>query len=299
MQKLTTMLTLNYVTTRLQGRIGSQMFQIANAYAQSLKHNRQLVLPVWDAPVEEYFSNVYRKLDFFLDGSQVRIETNGMAGKRTDVKTWVHNKDVHLVEHGFEYSALTPHESKPTTFVGYYRSEKYFKEHSQNVKTLFGPTKEFVEQALIDYPQLKAGTVAAINIRRGDFLLHPTMCPVFSVEYINKAVEMLPSTDAIIVISDDIPWCKDNLKHLPNLVFSDYTTWKALWLLSLCDHFVIANSCFSWWGAYLSQSPNKVVITPELWYGPSPARTFSTEDIHCEGWRIVPCSYKEGTIVPK
>jgi hypothetical protein len=257
------------------GRLGNQMFQIANVYAQSLRHNRQLVLPRNDTSVSDYFTTVHRKLEFLID----RSPNDG--------------PDIHTIHGTHQHQVYLPHPTKPTVFRGYYETEKYFKDYSESVRWLFGPTPEFVAEALRDYPQLSSGPVSAVIVRRGDFLTQPTRHPVVTAGYLHAAHALLPKTNHTFVVSDDIPWCRENL-HLPNMVFVSYVTWKALWLLSLCDHFVISNSTFTWWGAWLSRAPNKVVVTPSTWFGPD--LQVDQRDIRCEGWLQVPTEYRDGFI---
>ena len=97
-----------------------------------------------------------------------------------------------------------------------------------------------------------------------------------------------------MVVSDDIEWCKENIK-LPNVIFNDnnkYFNHEALWLLSLCDHFIISNSTFSWWGAWLSRSDNKIVISPDTWFGPDIKD--NPKDIWCEDWIKIPTKWVDG-----
>lgn len=278
MNRAPTLLAPNYVTCHMVGRLGNQMFQIANTYTQALKHNRQLILPRRETSVSDYFTTVYRKLDFLID---LIPETN-----------------IHSIQGTFHYTDYTPHATLPTVYRGYYQSEKYFKEYSESIRGLFGPTAEFVQKALSEYPQLKNNVISAINIRRGDYLNFPTQLPVLTVEYIHKAVALLPKSDYYFIVSDDLQWCKDNIK-LPNCVFVPYERHEALWLLSLCDHFVISNSTFSWWAAWLSSSINKVVVVPSTWFGPGMNEVeFNPKDIACEGWIKMPSYYKGGMIVP-
>jgi len=273
-------LSSNYITCTLIGRLGNQMFQIANAYAQSLRHNRQLVLPYAETSTSDYYDTVHRKLDFIIP-------------KAPDA-----TPAVHTINSTYHYTEYKPHDTLPTVFRGYFESEKFFKDHSENVKQLFGPTQEFIEEATRTYPQLVNGTNAVINVRRGDFLTFPTRHPVVTAGYLQKAYQMLPKVDTIFVVSDDIPWCRENIKF-PNTVFVEYEPYKALWFLSLCQNFVISNSTFTWWGAYLSKNPNKTVIAPGVWFGPDILREYDPKDVYCEGWKICPAVYDPtGFILP-
>jgi hypothetical protein len=269
------MLQRNYITSRLQGRTGNMMFQIAHAYAKSLEFNRQFVVPKSESSSGHLEKTLFRKLDFNIN----------LSNQTEDTKTvWV----------PFTYENIKPFNENPTAYAGWFQSDKFFKNYSEIIKDLYSPTKEFVTKATTEFPFLTNSTVGAINVRRGDYLTQPRRHPVVTLDYIYEAYKHLPNCDKIIVLSDDIVWCKENIK-LPNLVFvENYRDCEALWLLSLCDHFIISNSSFSWWGAYLSRTENKVVITPETWFGPDVAE--DPKDIWCDGWIKIPTIWKDGFI---
>jgi hypothetical protein len=264
----------------MTGRLGNQMFQIANVYAQSIRHNRQLILPKHDTSVSDYYSTVFRKLEFTIDRSPENDDS------------------YHYIQSPHHYTLLTPHDTKPTVFRGYFESEKFFKEYANEIKSLYGPTEEFLTKVYQEYPQLKQGITSAIVVRRGDFLTFPNRHPVVSKDYLYMVKEMLPQSDFIFIVSDDVEWCKQNL-HFSNVVYVDYIRHEALWLLSLCHHFAISNSTFTWWGAWLSDNPNKVVIAPEVWFGPELLVHADPKDVYCEKWIKAPCKYDpSGFIIP-
>ena len=112
-----------------------------------------------------------------------------------------------------------------------------------------------------------------------------------------EAYKHLPPHDKLLIMSDDIEWCKQNI-NLPNVVFSDNSKFwdgTGLWLLSLCHHFIISNSTYSWWGAWLSRNNNKTIISPSTWFGPDINE--NTSDIYCNGWIKIPTKYSEGKII--
>lgn len=275
MIKVSSILNHNYITPRLQGRTGNMMFQIAHAYAKSLEYNRQFVVPSAESSSGHLEKNLFRKLDF-------------------SIKHSTHSSNSQTIWGSFTYSDIKPSDHTPTIFAGWYQTEKYFSKYTEVIKDLFSPTIEFVNKVLIEFPFFNYGTIGAINVRRGDYLTQPRRHPVVTIDYINEAYKQLPHCDKIIILSDDIEWCKENIK-LPNLIFvENYRDCEALWLLSLCDHFIISNSSFSWWGAYLSRSENKVVISPETWFGPDVAE--DPRDIWCEDWIKIPTVWKDGFI---
>ena len=276
MRKMATTLQHNYITSRLQGRTGNMMFQIANGFVKSLEYNRQFVVPSAESSSKHLEKDLFRKLDFTITNSPSQNDSKHIWGP-------------------FIYSNVeAPADDRPTVYAGWYQSEKFFGNHSENVRDLFSPTLNFVNKAINDFPFLNNSVVGAINVRRGDYLTQPTRHPVVTLNYINKALEQLPRCDKILVLSDDIKWCKENIKT-DNLVFvENYWDCEGIWLLSLCDHFIISNSTFSWWGAWLSKSDNKVVISPSTWFGPDVID--DPKDIWCDSWIKIPTYWKDGFI---
>ena len=255
----------NCVVPSLGGRLGNNMFMIAHAYAKALDQNKQLVIPRSQVGhMGDFLDNIFRKLDVYID-------------QPDDLKN-------------------TPAQ----IYAGYFQSEQHFGKYSEAIKQLFSPTREFIEEAYKKYPFLQEPNVVAISVRRGDYLIYSDYHPVVSKEYIDKALTRIPNINGKnqhLIFTDDVPWCKENLAHLTNVHFVEAAVHEQMWLMSLCDHFVISNSSFSWWGAYLSRNPHKVVVAPETWFGPRGPRTWN--DMYCAGWFIIPTYYSEGFIYPK
>ena len=154
----------------------------------------------------------------------------------------------------------------PIIYVGYYQSEKHFEKYSDLIKSVFSCPSEYAEQVLKKYPQLVNSKVTSIHIRRGDYLLYKDVHPVVSTEYINYTMSLVQGTDYYFVASDDMGWCKQNI-HGKNIVFVDgCTPYEQMWIMQLCHNFIISNSSFSWWGAYLSDSKTKRVLAPSTWF---------------------------------
>ena len=244
----------------LAGRLGNNLFMIAHAYARALDQNRQLIVPAKQVGhMDDFVDNVFRKLDLYIDHPN-------------EVK----NEEV-------------------TVYGGYFQSESHFEKYSEAVKSLFSPTKEFIDRIRTEIPVIFNTEVTVINVRRGDYLHYPTYHPVVSLEYIHKALTLVPSNQ-YIVASDDISWCKEHL-NIPNAIYLE--GWKVheqLWIMAMCHHFIISNSSFSWWAAYLSRHPGKIVIAPETWFGPEGPATW--EDMYCKDWKVLPTYFDNGLIKP-
>ena len=121
-----------------------------------------------------------------------------------------------------------------------------------------------------------------MHIRRTDYTTSNGYHPVQTVEYYKKALEIIGEYDKLFIFSDDIEWCRNNLKF-DNMIFIEGNTdIEDLYLISLCKHNIIANSSFSWWGAWLNKNPNKKVIAPSKWFGDM--ANLNESDIVPEGW---------------
>jgi hypothetical protein len=274
-----THLEQNFITPRLQGRTGNIMFQVAHSYVKSLEYNRQLVVPSAESSTKHLENTLFRKVNFYIKVSD-EIENTKFIWSQ------------------FTYEDLKPEDNTPTAFAGWYQSEKFFKGYNEAVKDLFSPPISFKEKVHNIYPFFNNQIIAAISVRRGDYLTQPTRHPVISKEFIFEAFKRLPEHDKLLIVTDDMEWCKNNI-DLPNMVINDNNIFwdaEALWLLSMCDHYIISNSSFSWWGAWLSRSPKKIVVSPSIWFGPDVE--YDPKDIWCEDWIKVPCAYNSGSILP-
>jgi len=265
------MLSRDYIIPALAGRLGNNMFMIAHAYAKGLEYNKQVVVTRSQVVYEgnDYSQNIFRGIEF------------------TD--EFVDNNN---------YNPEIPSDDKHTIYSGYFQSEKYFKKYSETIKSLFGPPLEFVNKIREEIPFIFETEVTVINVRRGDYLSMPNHHPTISKEYICKALELVPCKQYLIA-SDDILWCKENL-DLPNAIYIDeWCPHAQLWIMSLCHHFVISNSSFSWWAAYLSRHTGKKVIAPETWYGPGSSVPRQWQEVYCKDWTVLPTYFKDGIILPK
>lgn len=263
-----------FITFAGMGRLGNNLFMIANIISKGIKYN----LPFYVAKnqvhdYDTYKNNIYRKIDFWIE--ELPQNANN------------------LCQTVFSYEHLEPYQNISTVCHGFYQSEKFFKEHKQLIKWFFEPSDEFSLKMFSEFPELLDSKVTCINVRRGNYLLpwHINKHPTISPEYIYEAAKQI-DTDVYFILSDDLEWCKQNIK-LPNCKFINYSNWEALWLMSLCHDFIISNSTFSWWAAYLSMYEDKKVIGPEQWHTPN-----EPNDLFCENWIALPTVVKDAVIYP-
>ena len=159
-------------------------------------------------------------------------------------------------------------------YDGYWQNENFFKHIREQVLQAysFPLFKEKCNEMLAE-KLLKCNSIS-IHIRRGDYLKEPIWC-VSTPEYYAKGIGYLKEkekVDLLCVFSDDIAWCKENLDNLADDMEIEYVDWnkgnqsfRDMQLMTYCKHNIIANSSFSWWGAWLGRREGKIVIAPKVW----------------------------------
>jgi hypothetical protein len=171
---------------------------------------------------------------------------------------------------------------------GYFQSEKYFKAVSKQVKSDFTFKEEVLAPAKECREQVDSDEVISLHIRRGDYVNHPGH-PCQTLEYYEKALYQIAlvyerSAIPVIIVSDDPDWV------LEQHVFSSDRFYVSqgnsnvfdMCLMTLCQYHIMANSSFSWWGAWLADS-NKV-IAPRQWFGPLLSEQHDTKDLLPSEW---------------
>ena len=169
---------------------------------------------------------------------------------------------------------------------GYWQSEKYFESIEDIIRNVF-TFPEASEQNKAIAREMAASTSVSIHVRRGDYLRYfPNN--VLDEAYYGPAMAYFTERFKDVhffIFSNDISWCREHLSA-ERISFVDWNTGKDspydMWLMTQCKHNIIANSSFSWWGAWLNNNPEKIVIAPGRWFD-----EFSTPDIYCKDWVIL------------
>jgi hypothetical protein len=179
--------------------------------------------------------------------------------------------------------------SDGTDLIGYYQTEKYFKEIRESILGYFSFRPEIVNSASLYWKDsienfLSGSICVSIHVRRGDYTLYPNHHPTCSKDYYDRAISLFSPETKFLIFSDDIEWCRENFNSPRFHVVDSGSPYVDLKLISMCDHHINANSSFSWWGSWLNLKENKRVICPKNWFGPSINK--DTKDVYCEGWEI-------------
>lgn len=263
------------------GRLANQMFQYASLKGIGKNVGAPICIPNHKDAVDDGIGNKLRTelFDgfemFTLDRRQIGLLNNGHAPT-------VHERHFHFDEELFN---LCPDH---VSLQGYFQSEKYFKNVESEIREDFTfkeeiltPCKEMISQ--VENP-------IALHVRRTDYVKNSENHYNLSLEYYKKALSKFDSDRNVIVFSDDLEWCnQQELFADDRFMISESDDNRVdLCLMSLCDDFIIANSTYSWWGAWLSTNKNKKVIAPVQWFGTTGyTKNHDTKDLIPDEWERI------------
>ena len=289
------------ITTKLTGGLGNQMFQYA--FGRSLALRKNTVLQLDTTPLERGEGTAPRTyaLDAFqVDAPRVAypVKQRSVIGKishRLEKQFVPYYRRKTVVQQGHRYDPRLLACRPDATLEGYWQSEKYFADHTSEIRRDFtfkdAPVGKNQEYAAL----IQRALSVSIHVRRGDYVSHPLASAVYvalDADYYHRAVAQLATpnnqTFAYFVFSDDPAWVAQNLSlptpcHWINHNGPDQAA-EDLRLMSLCQHHIIANSSFSWWGAWLNARSDKTVIAPRQWFK---SELRNSEDLVPESWILI------------
>ena len=254
------------------GQLGNQMFQYAATLGSARHRGDTFAIPKHN----EVYDNGSKRLKIELfDCFDIKPDKIGY------LKT-----DYVLAEKGFEYdeSILNAKQESDFTLYGFFQTGKYFKHCEDEVREQFTFKQEIIDeckQIVEDY----FDNPIALHIRRGDYLTNPNHCPQ-SNDYYEEALSKFESDRQVVIFSDDPDWCmKQELFSDDRFIVSESAgPYHDLYMMTQCSDFIIANSSFSWWGAWLANVGK--VIAPKKWFGEG-NKHLNTKDVYCENWEVL------------
>jgi len=267
------------------GRLGNQLFQFASTIGIARKLGYEVSFPsynIYQAVTEHFKDGITRNITF--DIPKAFDIPNNLLGHEFRSHIIFHN----VKENSFHFDPTMFRIPNHTNIFGYFQSEKYFKHVEEEIQDILTFNKDVQYQSNDIFPKVNTQTVS-IHLRRGDYVNLQQYHPICSPEYYMSAFSYFQDEDYnFLVFSDDIEYCKQLFGEAENLTYI-YTNndFVDLCLMSMCDHNIIANSSFSWWGAWLNKNRNKKVIAPRKWFGPAYDGINDTKDLYCENWIIV------------
>ena len=275
------------IIVELNGGLGNQMFQYAFGKVLSLKYAKDLYVDVshldptgkealTSIPTRGYEMNIFTAQIKHASAELVSSFDKAGIGKALLKSLKLPYKKT-LIEglymEGIEISSIVP----PVLLRGYWQSESYFYGYEDQIR------KEFVfKNEIINFQdKTLEGLIGkhrsvGVHIRRGDYVTNPIanrVLGVLDVNYYLSAMELIGSKvddPYFIIFSDDPVWVKDHLPKPPRYVVVEggltKPTFVDMYLMSRCDHNIIANSTYSWWAAWLNENKGKIVVAPRRWF---------------------------------
>lgn len=282
---------------KFKGGLGNQMFQYA-LYKKLLSMGRNVVADLsWYETYEKEFDlqNVFPQISINCKGAQNAVEEYEAAYKNRSFFCKV-------VQKIFPEQRYEMYEKEDITYQkevlrfrrgildGYWQTGKYWEDICHVISDDFSfPTVQDSNVTRF-LRKLEPYNTVSVHVRRGDYLLPENQVlfgNICTQDYYERAIEYMKQAvpnAKFVFFTNDLEWVKDNFKIDNSIFAGDYINekvpdWYDMYLMSQCNHHIIANSTFSWWGAYLGKNKDKVVIAPSKWMNGKPAK-----DIYWHEW---------------
>ncbi len=268
----------------VSGGIGNQLFQYAFGRRMALERNVPLGLDL-----NRYQLSYFRtyRLNCFATQAEIVapddlpfLRPQGKLRRRITrlVQEWVPPRWLRAVEesHPFQVDPGILRLGRNVYLRGNWQTEAYFAPIRSLIRDEFRFVVEADTQNQALAAQIGAVDAVSLHVRRGDYVTDPkasNRIGFLDVDYYLRAVKYVADrvgSPHFFIFSDDPVWVREHLRlEYPTTVVEhngDDRDYEDLRLMSLCQHHIIANSTFSWWGAWLGRNPDKVIVAPERWY---------------------------------
>ena len=288
------------IIVKLLGGLGNQMFQYACARNVAIRFGTKVLFDL-DALFDEESRNLHAPRYYELGCFSLPQNFASEA----DLKMFVRQRKFfarlkrHLLprrviqERSLQFDSSLAKRARPRTHLsGYWQSEKYFlgvqnqiHEDFKLVRPLSGKAREVADL-------IKTRATVSLHVRRGDYVDSTAVQAYHGVcgpDYYRNAMDRIASRvkEALFVVfSDDPDWCRRNFSKDGEILVVEpsFLAAEDMFLMSLCNHHIIANSSFSWWGAWLNPDPGKIIIAPRPWISGSAE---NQPDIYPPGWIVL------------
>jgi hypothetical protein len=290
------------IISKLIGGLGNQMFQYATGFALAKHLNMPFRIDINllnkynrhnGYQLNEIFDSNFEIASYLELWSLLRFKTYSVVNESVDiVNPYTFNPNIRIFrEYSHNYINDFEKINNPCYISGYWQSEKYFINFDNELRkkftfknTLSGLNKEHENEIL-------NSNSVSIHVRRGDYLSNANAAKfhgICELAYYQKSIEIISNkidNPTYFIFSDDVEFIIKNFTFLKNYRIIDNNQGKEsyndLRLMALCKHHIIANSTFSWWGAWLANHSNQIVIAPEKWFIGSKE---IMKDIYCKNW---------------
>ena len=281
------------ITARLVGGLGNQMFQYAAGRALSLRRGVGLRLDASEFKTYRLHSYGLNHLAISAEVTNVR-QTSSTGSRMLDRLRDLAGLGASALyrENGLRFDPAVLTLPGNTTLAGYWQCERYFSDHADQIRAELTVKTPVAGDNLTCLERICSGVSISVHIRRGDYVSNATANSVHGIcdiSYYEAAAHRLAErcgkTPVFYIFSDDPDWVHENFhipfKMIPVRHNGADRNYEDLRLMSACNHHIIANSSFSWWGAWLNPSADKIVVAPQRW--------FKTSDL--DSTDLVPASW--------
>ena len=262
------------IYVKLMGGMGNQMFQYALGRFLSLKFHQEIKLDMSFLNNKKQHENfVYRDYDLGIFNIEAETVENVPDGKLMILQEPPHGYLIPDIS-----SKVHPHLKSGFDILlhGHFQKSVYIEEIKNQLQKDFSLKKTLSVHSQLLLERIQSTQSVCLNIRRADYVDNPNSSAfhgVHGTEYISASLPSFSNLDDIsfYVFSDDMEWCRENIKldhptfyvdhHHKGENFGEY-----LELMKACKHFIIPNSTFGWWAAWLNTNEEKIVITPRKWF---------------------------------
>lgn len=288
------------IATQISGGLGNQMFQYATARSLAAKHEAEVRLDLsWFDQTNNQEGSRFFELECFnfkqrsMDPSRYLLVPHAYGRKgrillrlgKPFKKKLNHYQEAH-------YYLNEPVLQAPDNsyLAGHWTTEKYFNDQRGTILNDFTWTSQLYEDSKKVLDNITSSeTPVGVHVRRGDYVSSPTTNKyhgVMDIGYYHQAENILKKKFGklqLFIFSDDQAWVKRNLKPTSTTSYVEINKKGSddMRLLKECKHFVIANSTFSWWAAWLGQDPQKTVVAPKQW---AQTTAIDTRDVVPKDW---------------
>jgi len=291
------------IIVRIAGRLGNQMFQYATA--RSLAEDKGCSLKLDISACDEdrlsgYALNSLNIIENLASEEEIASLRNKKSkSPRKLIHRVIRNLTIKKTRqfrdvNWFTFDRMLFKANLPLHIAGGFQSYKYFDRHRNIIVKEFVPKNDLTGKNEEFATHISSCNSVSMHVRRGDYVFDEKTHKkhgVLPLDYYKRAIDIIKGKiddPVFFVFSDDKEWVKENLKFNCQIVFVDHNSPESghedMRLMSLCKSNIIANSSFSWWGAYLNLNPHKNVIAPQKWLAD---RKVNLDDLIPRNWLLI------------
>lgn len=278
------MSTRKKLVMRMDSGLGNQMFIYANGYSLAKKNNADMYMDLYRYSLG--LSPSHYQLDLYSISCNRTLNLPFKRPARLALLRKVQKRLLglrnrlcynYIYELLFaQYQKIELNPKRNNYLTGYWQSPKYFSDLRDDLKNEF-TLKEIRPEVSAKATTIREANLCAVHVRRGDYLTF--FGGSLSDKYYEEAISLVKkdNPDAqFLFFSDDIEYCISHFSHLENTLFIEqsYKPHEEMYLMSQCKEIIIANSTFSWWGAFLSNATRIICPLTKMW----------TKDFYLEDW---------------